>query len=56
MKLIKEFLADRSANTAVEYGMLSVLFVLGVIGAWASIGNNIAGTMTDTANVFNAVE
>ncbi|MFZ1681965.1 MAG: Flp family type IVb pilin [Rhizobiaceae bacterium] len=56
MKLIKEFLADRSANTAVEYGVLSVLFVLGVIGAWASIGNNVAGTMTDAANVFDAAD
>jgi Flp pilus assembly pilin Flp len=43
---------DRSGASAVEYGLLSVLFVILIIGSWSTMGNELGNFFTDVANMF----
>lgn len=53
MTMIRRFLRDESGAAAIEYGLMAVLFVLGIIGAWTKMGNSLSELFTDTANMFN---
>ncbi len=48
MKFVRRFIRDDSAATAIEYGLISALIALVVIGALSNIG-------TKTKTVFTAV-
>lgn len=39
--MLVRFLRDESGASAVEYGMLSVFFVLGILGTWQFLGNTL---------------
>ncbi len=49
---VRRFMDDRSGASAVEYGLLSVLFVILIIGSWSTMGNELGNFFTDVANMF----
>jgi Flp pilus assembly pilin Flp len=49
---VRRFMDDRSGASAVEYGLLSVLFVILIIGSWSKMGNELGNFFTDVANMF----
>ena len=42
----------RHSAAAVEYGVLSVLFVILIIGSWTTMGNELGNFFNETANMF----
>lgn len=50
--MIRKFLKDESGAAAVEYGLLAVMFVLGIIGSWRYMGNSLGDFMNRTAHYF----
>lgn len=51
--MIRKFLRDEKGNTAVEYALLSVLFVLGIVGTWSFMGNTLGDFMSEVAVYFS---
>ncbi len=49
---IRRFAGDRRGAAAVEYGLLSILFVILIIGSWSTMGNELGNFFTDVANMF----
>lgn len=41
--MIARFLQDRSGHTAIEYGMIAALIVIGLITALSSMGTSVEG-------------
>ena len=50
MHLIRRFLQDESAATAIEYGLIAALIAVVVIGAVTAVGNNLSGKFNNIAN------
>lgn len=51
--MIRKFLKDEKGATAVEYGLLSVLFVLGIVGTWSFMGNTLGNFLLGVADYFS---
>lgn len=43
MKLLKNFAADESGATAIEYGLIAALIAVGIIVAATALGGNLSG-------------
>jgi pilus assembly protein Flp/PilA len=50
---VKNFIADESGATAIEYGLIAALIAVVVITAVTTVGKNLTGTFN---NVGNAVK
>lgn len=48
----RRFLSDTRGAAAVEYGLLSVLFVILIIGSWTMMGGSLGNFFNDVANMF----
>lgn len=46
LKKFREFLADESGATAIEYGLLAALIGVGIIGGLKAFGNQTNGAWT----------
>jgi pilus assembly protein Flp/PilA len=46
MKLIARFLKDRSAATAIEYGLIAGALALAIVVSVNSVGTKISGVLT----------
>lgn len=42
MKLVKRFLKDETAATAIEYGLIAALIAVGIIAAATTLGNSLS--------------
>ena len=47
---LKQWLADESGATAIEYGLIAALIAVVVITAVTTIGTNLKGTFNTVAN------
>lgn len=43
VKTLRNFLADESGATAIEYGLIAALIAVGIIAAATTLGNNLQG-------------
>lgn len=50
MERIKNFFKDESGASAVEYGLLVSLIAVAIIVAVTTLGQNLSGTFTNTAD------
>lgn len=50
--IARRFYRDECGAAAVEYGVLSVLFVILIIGSWTTMGNELGNFFNETANMF----
>jgi pilus assembly protein Flp/PilA len=46
----RALVADRRAVTALEYGLITALIAVAIMGAVGAIGNGIANTFNNLAN------
>ena len=46
MKVLKDFLADESAATAIEYGLIAAGISLAIIAAVNGLGTNLSAKFT----------
>lgn len=53
-KFVARFLKDRTAATAIEYGLIASLIAVSLIVGAQSVGGSINGTMSSTANVLES--
>jgi pilus assembly protein Flp/PilA len=42
MQLMREFIADESGATAIEYGLIAALIAVGIIAAASLLGNSLS--------------
>lgn len=50
--MLVKFLRDENGATAVEYGLLAVFFVLGILGTWQFMGNTLGNFLSNVATYF----
>jgi pilus assembly protein Flp/PilA len=50
MKQAARFLKDQSGATAIEYGLITALIAVVIIGALTRLGGNISNTFNIVAN------
>ena len=43
MQKIRDFVADESGATAIEYGLIAALIAVGIIVAATTLGGNLSG-------------
>jgi pilus assembly protein Flp/PilA len=48
-KVLKRFIVDDSAATAIEYGLIASLIAVVIIGAVSAVGNNLTTTFSEVA-------
>ena len=53
IKFFKEFAADDSGATAIEYGLIVALIAVVVIGVFSTIGENMNGKMNRVGNAMS---
>jgi pilus assembly protein Flp/PilA len=53
MRLLKEFIADESGATAIEYGLIAALIAVGIIAAASLLGNSLSGIFGRVSNRLN---
>lgn len=54
MKMLSRILKDESGATAIEYGLILCLIVIGIIASISSIGQNfVVGPMQKVTSGFN---
>ena len=49
-KIFRNFLADKSGATAIEYGLIAALIAVVIITALSAIGTNLATDFTAVAS------
>ena len=49
-RLVKNFLADETAATAIEYGLIASLISLTIITAVSAVGNKLKTTFTEISS------
>ena len=54
MSLVKRFLTDARAATAVEYGLIIALVVLTMFGALQAVGQTTVGIWNNVSNKVQA--
>jgi pilus assembly protein Flp/PilA len=47
MTTVKKFLSNESGATAIEYGLIAALIVVGIIAGVRTIGTKLSGTFSD---------
>jgi pilus assembly protein Flp/PilA len=50
--LTKEFIADESGATAIEYGLIAALISVGIIGAVSFVGDELANVFTSVSDTL----
>jgi pilus assembly protein Flp/PilA len=50
MSKLKEFIADESGATAIEYGLIAALISVAVIGVMKTTGTNLRSTFTKVSS------
>ena len=50
MRLIKRFLKDESAATAIEYGLIAGLIAVVIIGSLTTLGTRVSNKFKAVAN------
>ncbi len=53
MRRIKDFIADESGATAIEYGLIAALIAVGIIAAATLLGNSLSGLFGRISNRLN---
>jgi pilus assembly protein Flp/PilA len=54
MQLFKNFVADESGATAIEYGLIAALIAVAMIGGATTLGNSIDDKFNDVATTLNS--
>ena len=54
MSFIKNFIANESGATAIEYGLIAALIAVVAIGAMTTIGQNLTATFNTVGQNLNA--
>ena len=49
MKVFKNFLADESAATAIEYGLIAALIAVAAVTVMGTVGTNLSSTFNTIA-------
>jgi pilus assembly protein Flp/PilA len=52
MRFIAALLQDKTAATAIEYGLILALLALGIIGAVQGIGDQVSATFNSTSSTM----
>jgi pilus assembly protein Flp/PilA len=52
MSLFKQFAADESGATAIEYGLIAALIAVVIIGVLGTIGTNLKTAFTTVAGAL----
>lgn len=55
MQIIRDFLTDQRAATAIEYGLIAALISLAAIIAFTALGLNLADIFTTINAAFRGV-
>lgn len=55
MHLLKNFIADESGATAIEYGLIAALIAVAMIGGASMLGNQIDDKFQDVATTLSDV-
>ena len=55
MQLFKNFVADESGATAIEYGLIAALIAVAMIGGASMLGNQIDDKFNDVATTMGNV-
>lgn len=50
---LKQFAADQSGATSIEYALIAVLVAIGIIGAVTALGNSLKSIFTSVATALN---
>ncbi len=50
IKSLKNFFADESGATAIEYGLIASLIAVTIITAITALGTNLKNTFTEVSN------
>ena len=50
--LFTHFVRDEKGATAIEYALLTALIAVALIGSMTSLGVDVSGSLTNTANSF----
>lgn len=50
MKLVKEFLADQTGGTAMEYGLLAGLLAIGLVVSLTQVKDGVFGLSNEVKN------
>jgi pilus assembly protein Flp/PilA len=53
MRLLKEFMADESGATAIEYGLIAALIAVGIIAAASLLGNSLSSLFNRVSGRLN---
>ena len=51
-KFLAGFVSDTSGATAIEYGLISALIAVFLIGALSTLGTNMSGMYSEIGNVM----
>lgn len=51
-KFLKNFVADESGATAIEYGLIAALIAVALIAAMNALGTKVTGTFSNVANAM----
>jgi pilus assembly protein Flp/PilA len=51
---IKNFMADESGATAIEYGLIAALIALAIIGGVSALGSNLNNSFTALSTTVTA--
>lgn len=49
-KFVKNFIADESGATAIEYGLIAALIAVGIIAAGGLLGNTLSNQFNNIAS------
>ncbi len=52
MRFIAKLLRDKTAATAIEYGLIVALIALGIVGAVQGIGDQVSETFSTTSSAM----
>ena len=52
LQFLKTLIRDETGVTALEYGLISALIAVVIIGAVSSLGSNLSTTFTNVASRF----
>jgi pilus assembly protein Flp/PilA len=50
--LVSRFLKDESGATAIEYGLISALIAIAIIGGARALGTNVGKTFNNVGNAI----
>ena len=48
-KMLKSFVSNQSAATAIEYGLIAALIAVAIVGGVTAVGTNLSATFTTVA-------